>query len=183
MQHWINQAHIAAQTHANALKVGTAVTIIFGGLLYRNPSLACTLLLSTAICLYVLVAAGKKPRLEAGSLASMVVASLTLAMLLSPDVAHAAGGIAGWARAIKTQLGDIYDLLIYGAYGGGMVALITAVANGKKKSNGDQSIKTASIYGNGIGGIALMMFGYLADSLAESVGGSSGQMNRMPGGL
>lgn len=63
MQHWINQAHIAAQTHANALKVGTAVTIIFGGLLYRNPSLACTLLLSTAICLYVLVAAGKKPRL------------------------------------------------------------------------------------------------------------------------
>ncbi|MNN81123.1 hypothetical protein D3C81_1979120 [compost metagenome] len=64
-----------------------------------------------------------------------------------------------------------------------MVGLITSVVNGKKKSNGDQSIKTASIYGNGIGGVALMMLGYLADSLAESVGGSSGQMNRMPGGL
>ncbi|SPA23679.1 conserved membrane hypothetical protein [Cupriavidus taiwanensis] len=183
MQHWINKAHIAAQTHANALKYGIAVAIILGGLLYRNPTLACTLLLSTAICLYVLATTGKKLRLEAGSMAAVAAASLTLTMLLSPDVAHAAGGIAGWARAIKAQLGDVYDLLIYGSYGGGMVGLITSVVNGKKKSNGDQSIKTASIYGNGIGGVALMMLGYLADSLAESVGGSSGQMNRMPGGL
>ncbi|TDF55919.1 hypothetical protein [Cupriavidus sp. L7L] len=183
MKHWINAAHIAVQTHSRAVKFGTAMAIIFGGLLYRNPSLACTLLLSTAICLYVMLSSGKKLRLEAGSMAAIAAASVTLSMLLSPDVAHAAGGIAGWARSIKAQLGDVYDLMIYGSYGGGMIGLITSVVNGKKKSNGDQSIKTASIYGNGLGGVALMMLGYLADSLAESVGGSSGQMNRMPGGL
>ncbi|MGN5477702.1 hypothetical protein ACTMU2_14465 [Cupriavidus basilensis] len=64
LKHWINKAHIAAHTHASALKYGTAVAIILGGLLYRNPTLACTLILSTAICMYVLTTTRKRLRFE-----------------------------------------------------------------------------------------------------------------------
>lgn len=163
--------------------IGLGASIFFGGMLQRNPMLAVVLALSTAISIYAFLRLSKRDIFSNQSMVAIALTSICLAMFVSPENAHAAGGIASWARAIKSQLGDIYDLLIYTAYGVGIFFVYTGISNGRAKSNGDTQIKTASIFGNIIGGICLMMIGYFADSAAESVGGSSGQMNKMPGGL
>jgi hypothetical protein len=179
----IYRAHFTAQTRPKQFLLAIGAAIFYGGMFFRNPGLALALLLASAIALYCALSMGNRLRLDARSLLGIGMATLVLAMVISPDSAHAAGGLAGWARSIKAQLGDIYDLLVYGAYGVGVVGIISGINNGKKKSDGDSQIKTSSIFGHVLGGVCLMLIGYFADSAAESVGASSGQMNKMPGGL
>jgi hypothetical protein len=183
MRNLFYRLYFFAHAQPRKVLVGSGAVIFLAGMLHRNPGLAVSLALAIAISIYSFMRVSKRNLFSNQGLAVVAASSLCLALILSPESAHAAGGLAAWARAIKAQLGDIYDLLIYAAYGTGLFGIYTGIMNGKARSNGDTQIKTVSIFGNIVGGICLMMIGYFADSAAESVGGSSGQMNKMPGGL
>lgn len=183
MRNTFYRLYFFAHAQPRKVLVGAGAMIFIVAMMHRNPLLAAVLVLAMAISIYSYVRMSKRDLFSNQGLTVVAASSLCLALVLSPESAHAAGGFSSWARAIKGQLGDIYDLLIYTAYGLGIFGIYTGIMNGKARSNGDTQIKTASIFGNILGGICLMMIGYFADSAAESVGGSSGQMNKMPGGL
>lgn len=86
-------------------------------------------------------------------------------------------------KTLKNDMSDWIDALIYACYGGGIVSTAIGVNNGIKKSKGDQQVTTASIFGYGLGGPALGMIGYIMSNASESMGGSVGQMGKLPGGL
>jgi len=183
MQKLSIQAHFFAVMESEKFLFMLGATIFFGVLGTRNPALAAWLLVSLAVVHLIRTFLSGASSLKVEQIAITCFGMVAVCLLLQPDTAHAAGGFSAWAKALKTQLGDIYDAGIYAAYGVGLGATGVGVNNGIKKSKGDQQVTTASIFGYGLGGPVMMMLGYFADSAAETVGGSSSHMNKLPGGL
>lgn len=171
--------HIHATAHAEVIIVAVFSLAFLGRLAVTNPALA-----TAAIALIVAMAAHGMTRgtqrLGVHHLILAVVVLIATAIMF-PDLAHAS--IGAMAKALKTDMGDWFDAGVYGCYGAGIAATAMGVNNGIKKSKGDQQITSAHIFGPGLGGPALGMVGFLMNSGAESMGGSSGQMNKLPGGL
>lgn len=183
MRAYLVRAHSYAMTSPNKFLLAVGASIVFTVLVTRDPVLAVSMVLAIAAFHFMRTLYTPASRFNSDQMILSLFGAFCVFTAMLPETAHAAGGFAAWARALKAQFTDIYDAFIYGAYGVGLVCACIGVNNGIKKSKGDQQVTTASIFGYGLGGPVLMMVGYFADSAAESVGGGAGQMNRLPGGL
>jgi hypothetical protein len=171
--------HLYAMEHAEVVVLAAVTLTFLGRLAFTNPALA-----TAAMALIVaLIAHGfmRNTQRLTGYHFVLAVVVLVATSILFPDIAHASLG--AMATSLKNDMGAGFDALVYGCYGGGVVSTAVGINNGIKKSKGDQQIQTAGIIGPGLGGPALGMVGYLMNSGAESMGGSSSQMNKLPGGL
>lgn len=110
----------------------------------------------------------------------VLISTSLLTGLLFPGMAEAS--IGSMMKNLKNDMGSWFDVLIYACYGGGIGSTMLGIANGIKKSKGEQ-VTMGSVLGYGLGGPALCMLGYIVNNIAESLGGSANQMNRLPGGL
>lgn len=118
---------------------------------------------------------------EAGRLGVFAVgASVGLALFALADPAQAAG-FGSWGRNIKNELSGFVEGGLYAAYAGGLAVTGFGVNAAIEKSKSDNSqVTTGSIAAKLLGGPALMTLTYIADTMAESIGGSTalGQMGR-----
>lgn len=177
MQNLINKSHIWMQLNPDKGCLALFFGIVVCRLAYTNPVLLLTILMMTLGVWLLHLASGSTPMgIRMLGLAGAIYLGMAI---FAPEAAQAAG-FGSWAKAVKSQLGDIYDAGIYAAYGIGLFATYMGINNGIKKSKGDQQITGSAIFGPGIGGPVLMMLGYAAQSGAETVGGGTGQMNRLP---
>lgn len=176
-----HRLHLKALENAPLLVVGGAVITGITHLWLDNPSLAAAamLLLAAALWQAGLPAA---QRLSPRHLAVLALGLFLISALLAPEAyAQSSGSTLGsMATSLKNDLGSVYQLAVYGMYGGGLVSTGVGINNGIKKSKGDQQVTTGSVIGYGLGGPALGMVGYVMDNAAGSMGGSSSQMNSLP---
>lgn len=175
------RAHIKILENAELLMLCTAVAIFFGRLIYTAPHMAVTCFVLVIVTHSLHSSLRKRQGLTwrvALSAAAFVVASSIL--MSAPAEALSFGGMA---KNLKSDLGSIYDAIVYGCYGLGIVGGATGINNAIKRSKGDTQVTTASIFGYGLGGPALAMVGYMMDSASESMTGSTGNYNKLPGGL
>jgi hypothetical protein len=172
------RAHLFATDHAEKIALGTFAVSFLGRVAILNPMLAgTTTVMVTALIARAMTKNGSA-RLSMFLLWSVVLLCLSI---LLPDYANAS--IGAIFRSVKNDLGDVYSGIVYGCYGLGMCSTAVGINSGIKKSKGDQQVTNGQVFGYGLGGPALGMVGYIMDSGAETIGGGSGQMNKLPGGL
>lgn len=94
----------------------------------------------------------------------------------------ALASIGGIATNIKRDTQQIVDSMKYLLYAGGVGSVAIGVNNGIKKSKGDNQVTTGSIFGYGLGGVALSMVTWLVTQGAQTLGGSGAenQINDLP---
>lgn len=172
------RAHLFATEHAEKIALGAFTASFLGRVAILNPMLTGTVTVMVTALIAHAMTKKSAPRLSFFLLWS--VALLCLSILL-PDYANAS--IGGIFRSMKNDLGDVYSGIVYGCYGLGMCSTAVGINSGIKKSKGDQQVTNGQVFGYGLGGPALGMVGYIMDSGAETIGGSSSQMNKLPGGL
>jgi len=177
-----HRLHLKALENAPHLIIAGAIITGITHLWIDNPSLACATMLLLAAALWQ---AGL-PQAQRMSHRHLMVLGIVLfvvsALVGAPEAfAQSSGSTLGsMASSLKTDLGNVYSLVVYGCYGGGLVSTAAGINNGIKKSKGDQQVTTGHVLGYGIGGPALGMVGYVMDNAAGSMGGSSSQMNTLP---
>ncbi len=164
-------------THVPLLVLTGVITCLAVRLSLTNPIMLSELVLLVS-ALIVLVSVSQ--RLSNRQFIVMLLLVIGVAILF-PTTAHAS--IGTMMQSLKNDMAYWFEALIYGCYGGGIFSTAVGVSNGIKKSKGDQQVTTGSIFGYGLGGPALGMVGYIMNNAAESLGGSAGQMDRLPGGL
>lgn len=168
---------VSLMSHAPLLVLAVVVMCLVARLSLINPIMLGELALLVSV-LIVLVSVSQ--RLSNRPLIVVLLLVIGVAILF-PTTAHAS--IGTMMQSIKNDMTYWIEVVIYGCYGGGIFSTAMGVSNGIKKSKGDQQVTTGSIFGYGLGGPALGMVGYLMNNAAESLGGSAGQMGRLPGGL
>lgn len=99
-------------------------------------------------------------------------ATFGLGVFLFPEAAQAAG-IGQWGRNLKNEMGGVVEGGLYAAYAGGLGLTGFGINKAIAKSKGDNQTTTGSVFGYTLGGPALMMVTYVADTMAESIGGST----------
>lgn len=94
----------------------------------------------------------------------------------------AIASIGGIATNIKRDTVQIVDSMKYLLYAGGVGSVAVGVNNGIKKSKGDNQVTTGSIFGYGLGGVAMSMVTWLVTQGAQTLGGSGAenQINGLP---
>lgn len=177
----LQRLHVHAMEYAPLLVLAGMVLTGFGRLMIIDPplALAAVLLLATAMWHASLPQA---TRLSAGRLAFTGFMLFIVTSIVFSGVAEAqsSGTLGGMATSLKNDMGAMYNLVIYGFYGGGLVSTGIGVNNGIKKSKGDQQVTTGHVLGYGLGGPAMGMVGYVMDNAAGSMGGSASNMNQLP---
>ena len=177
-----HRLHLKALENAPLLVVGGAIITAITRLWFDNPSLAAgtMLLLAAALWQAGLPAA---QRLSPRHLVVLAVVLFVVSALMGAPEAYAQSSgstLGSMATSLKNDMGSMYQLVVYGCYGGGRVSTATGINNGIKKSKGDQQVTTGHVLGYGLGVPALGMVGYVMDNAAGSMGGSSSQMNTLP---
>jgi hypothetical protein len=115
---------------------------------------------------------------RAGVFAAGAAVGAGLFMVSDPA---SATGFGAWGTNLKNELGGVVQGGLYAAYAGGLAITGLGLNRAMEKSKNENSqITTGSIAAQLIGGPALMTLTYIADTMAESVGGSqaTSQMNR-----
>lgn len=94
----------------------------------------------------------------------------------------AVASLGGIATNVKRDTVQIVESMKYLLYAGGVGSVAIGVNNGIKKSKGDNQVTTGSIFGYGLGGVALSMVTWLVTQGAQTLGGSGAenQINNLP---
>lgn len=100
-------------------------------------------------------------------------ASAGFALFAVSDPAQAAG-FGSWGTNLKNELSGLVAGGLYAAYAGGIALTGLGINKAVEKSKSDNSqITTGNIAAQMLGGPALMTLTYIADTMAESIGGST----------
>lgn len=100
-------------------------------------------------------------------------AAVGAGLFMVSDPASAAG-FGSWGTNLKNELAGLVQGGLYAAYAGGLAVTGLGVNAMMEKSKNDNSqITTGSVAAKLMGGPALMTLTYIADTMAESVGGST----------
>ena len=178
----LQRLHVHATEYAPLLVLAGMVLAGYGRLMMINPPLALAALLLLATAMWH-ASLPQATRLSAGRLAFTGFMLFIVTSIVFSGVADAQSSgstLGAMATSLKNDMGSMFNLVVYGFYGGGLVSTGIGVNNGIKKSKGDQQVTTGHVLGYGLGGPALGMVGLVMDNAAGSLGGSSSNIGALP---